>query len=100
MTATTTMAVAVTGTEAGTDNNQLKAVTEMANGGGDGNSDDDGRRRQQHDNDGGRGVTHKVAGGDAPPLSWRRLHDDSDSGEDDSGGDCDCGGDNEGDSGR
>jgi hypothetical protein len=33
-------------------------------------------------------------------LSWRRLHYDGDSGNDDSGGDCDCGGDNDGDSGR
>jgi hypothetical protein len=49
---------------------------------------------------GGGGVTHEVAGGEAPPLSWRRLHNDGDSGNDNGGGDCDCGGDNHGDSGR
>jgi hypothetical protein len=69
----------------------------MANDGGDGNSDDDGGRRRRHDNGGGGGVTHEAAGGDAPPLSWRRLHDDGDSGDDNGGGDCDCGGDNDGD---
>jgi hypothetical protein len=30
-------------------------------------------------------------------LSWRRLHDDGDRSNKDGGGDCDCGGDNEGD---
>ncbi len=35
------MAAAATATAAGTDNNQLKAVMAMANGGDDGNSDND-----------------------------------------------------------
>ena len=67
--ATTTTAAAATATAAGTDSNQLKAVTAMANAGGDGNSDDNGRRWRRHDNVGGRGgVTHEAAGG--MPLLW------------------------------
>jgi len=46
------------------------------------------------------GSLTKRPGGDAPPLSWRQLHDDGDSGDDDGGGDYDCGSDNDGDSGR
>ena len=56
------VAMAMTMVTIGTDNNQLKAVTAMANGGGDGNSDDDSGRRRRHDNGGSGGQ----------PTTWRR----------------------------
>jgi hypothetical protein len=55
------------------------------NGEDDWDGESDGGRRRRHDNGSGGGVTHKAAWGYTPPLSWRQLRNDGDSGDDDGG---------------